>query len=73
MSNTPAKEPAPDKSQKALSDFKGETIKIIADHREVPSGVVRELKRMGLAAGLRHVESGPLVRSSYHAANQIPT
>jgi lipoic acid synthetase len=32
----------------------------------------RELARMGLAAGLRHVESGPLVRSSYHAANQIP-
>ena len=33
----------------------------------------RELARMGLAAGLRHVEAGPLVRSSYHAANQIPT
>ena len=32
-----------------------------------------ELKRLGLAAGFRHVESGPLVRSSYHAANQIPT
>jgi lipoic acid synthetase len=32
-----------------------------------------ELKRIGLAAGFRHVESGPLVRSSYHAANQIPT
>ncbi len=33
----------------------------------------RELTGMGLAAGFRHVESGPLVRSSYHAANQIPT
>ena len=32
-----------------------------------------ELKRIGLALGFRHVESGPLVRSSYHAANQIPT
>jgi lipoic acid synthetase len=31
----------------------------------------RELKRIGLATGFRHVESGPLVRSSYHAANQI--
>ncbi|MGH9463614.1 MAG: lipoyl synthase [Vicinamibacteria bacterium] len=31
-----------------------------------------ELKRIGLATGFRHVESGPLVRSSYHAANQIP-
>ncbi len=33
----------------------------------------RELKDMGVAAGFRHVEAGPLVRSSYHAANQIPT
>jgi lipoic acid synthetase len=32
-----------------------------------------ELKRIGLDAGFRHVESGPLVRSSYHAANQVPT
>jgi lipoic acid synthetase len=29
-----------------------------------------ELKREGEALGLRHVESGPLVRSSYHAADQ---
>jgi lipoic acid synthetase len=32
-----------------------------------------DLKRIGLAVGFRHVESGPLVRSSYHAANQIST
>ena len=32
----------------------------------------QELKRVGLATGFRHVESGPLVRSSYHAANQVP-
>ena len=32
----------------------------------------RELKQIGLAAGFRHVEAGPLVRSSYHAANQVP-
>jgi lipoic acid synthetase len=32
----------------------------------------RELKRVGLTTGFRHVESGPLVRSSYHAANQVP-
>ena len=30
-----------------------------------------ELKRIGLALGFRHVESGPLVRSSYHAADQV--
>ena len=29
-----------------------------------------ELKRLGLALGFRHVESGPLVRSSYHAWEQ---
>lgn len=30
------------------------------------------LKGEALALGFRHVESGPLVRSSYHAANQVP-
>jgi len=29
------------------------------------------LKRKGMEMGFRHVESGPLVRSSYHAADQI--
>ncbi len=31
------------------------------------------LKREGLALGFRHVESGPLVRSSYHADEQAET
>ncbi len=31
-----------------------------------------ELKRLGLELGFRHVESGPLVRSSYHAHEQVP-
>ena len=31
-----------------------------------------DLKRIGLNLGFRHVESGPLVRSSYHAADQVP-
>jgi lipoic acid synthetase len=31
-----------------------------------------EIKRVGLGLGFRHVESGPLVRSSYHAADQVP-
>ncbi len=30
------------------------------------------LRRMGLELGFRHVQSGPLVRSSYHAAEQVP-
>ncbi len=29
------------------------------------------LKEQGLTMGFRHVESGPLVRSSYHAAGQV--
>src|SRR5712692_5992844 len=32
-----------------------------------------DLKREALSMGFRHVESGPLVRSSYHAASQIPS
>lgn len=31
-----------------------------------------EMKQEALKLGFRHVESGPLVRSSYHAASQIP-
>jgi len=31
----------------------------------------RELKGAGMAMGFRHVESGPLVRSSYHAWEQV--
>ena len=31
-----------------------------------------ELKRLALDLGFAHVESGPLVRSSYHAHEQVP-
>jgi lipoic acid synthetase len=31
-----------------------------------------ELRREALALGFRHVEAGPLVRSSYHARDQVP-
>jgi lipoic acid synthetase len=30
-----------------------------------------ELRRLGLEMGYRHVEAGPLVRSSYHAWEQV--
>jgi lipoic acid synthetase len=36
--------------------------------RYVPPAEFAELRRAGLDMGFRHVESGPLVRSSYHAA-----
>ena len=31
-----------------------------------------QMKEEGLALGFKHVESGPLVRSSYHARDQVP-
>ena len=37
--------------------------------RYVPVEEFAEYKRIGLEIGFRHVESGPLVRSSYHAAD----
>ena len=37
--------------------------------RYVPVEEFAELKRLGYDMGFRHVESGPLVRSSYHAAD----
>jgi len=39
--------------------------------RYVPVDEFEELKRLGYEMGFRHVESGPLVRSSYHAADAI--
>ena len=33
----------------------------------------QELRTRGLDLGIPHVESGPLVRSSYHAENQVKT
>jgi lipoyl synthase len=41
--------------------------------RFVPPQEFAELKAFGLSLGFAHVESGPLVRSSYHAADQVPT
>ena len=40
--------------------------------RFVPPEEFAALAERGKAMGLRHVEAGPLVRSSYHAANQVP-
>jgi lipoic acid synthetase len=31
----------------------------------------KEIKEHGMAMGFSHVESGPLVRSSYHAHEQV--
>jgi lipoyl synthase len=39
--------------------------------RYVPAGEFQDLKRAGYEMGFAHVESGPLVRSSYHAADHV--
>ncbi|HEY7942376.1 MAG TPA: hypothetical protein VID25_10545, partial [Candidatus Limnocylindrales bacterium] len=31
-----------------------------------------EMRQEALGMGFKHVESGPLVRSSYHARDQVP-
>jgi len=40
--------------------------------RYVPPAEFDELRRAGEAMGFEHVEAGPLVRSSYHAAESLP-
>jgi lipoic acid synthetase len=54
----------------------GQYLRPSLDHipirRYVPPEEFAELKRIGLEMGFGHVESGPLVRSSYHADEQVP-
>ena len=38
---------------------------------DLPPEEFERLRELGLAMGYRHVESGPLVRSSYHAEEQV--
>jgi lipoic acid synthetase len=53
----------------------GQYLRPSLDHlpvvRYVPPGEFAELKRDALALGFRHVEAGPLVRSSYHAWEHV--
>jgi lipoic acid synthetase len=41
-------------------------------HKYYTPAEFMRLRRIGLEMGFRHVQSGPLVRSSYHAAEQVP-
>ncbi len=54
----------------------GQYLRPSADHlpvaRYVPPAEFAELRTEALALGFRHVESGPLVRSSYHAWTHVP-
>ena len=53
----------------------GQYLRPTPDHlpieRYVPPDEFREYARLGKAMGIPHVQSGPLVRSSYHACDQV--
>lgn len=49
--------------QKMLDEFSGEQIKIVADHREVPSGVIRELTHLGAKVETRQLKVGDFILS----------
>jgi len=54
----------------------GQYLQPTRDHlpveRYVHPDEFRWLKGKGVSMGFRHVESGPLVRSSYHARMEVP-
>lgn len=54
-----------------LGQYLQPTTQHLAVERFVDPGEFRELKLIGEEMGFRHVESGPLVRSSYHAERHV--
>lgn len=56
-------EAAAEVGQKMLDEFSGENIKVIADHRETASGVVRELTRLGVEVEIRQLDVGDFILS----------
>jgi lipoic acid synthetase len=55
-----------------LGQYLRPSVKHIPVVRYVTPEEFAQLKEDGLAMGFKHVESGPLVRSSYHADEQVP-
>lgn len=54
-----------------LGQYLRPTLRHLPVERYYPPAEFGELKRRALELGFRHVESGPLVRSSYHADEQV--
>jgi lipoic acid synthetase len=54
-----------------LGQYLQPTLKHLPVDRWVTPDEFAEWKRVGEAKGIRHVESGPMVRSSYHAEKQV--
>jgi lipoyl synthase len=55
-----------------LGQYLRPSLQHIPIRRYVPPEEFQLLKEAGLRMGFRHVEAGPLVRSSYHADEQVP-
>jgi lipoic acid synthetase len=54
-----------------LGQYLRPTMKHLPVIRHVTPEEFADLKRLGCEMGFRHVESGPLVRSSFHAADAV--
>ena len=54
-----------------LGQYLRPSVKHLPIIRYVPQDEFDDLKRAGYAMGFKHVEAGPLVRSSYHASDAI--
>jgi lipoic acid synthetase len=55
-----------------LGQYLRPTVAHLPVERYVHPDEFDEMKQEALALGFKHVESGPLVRSSYHARDQVP-
>ena len=55
-----------------LGQYLRPTSRHLPVERYVHPDEFEEMKQEGLGLGFKHVESGPLVRSSYHARDQVP-
>ena len=56
-----------------LGQYMRPSVKHLAVERYYTPAEFAELKEIALGLGFQYVESGPLVRSSYHAHEQVPT
>jgi lipoic acid synthetase len=74
----------PDEAEQVMRDLRAHQVDILtlgqylrpsSKHlpiiRYVPQIEFDEFKRLGYQMGFSHVESGPLVRSSYHASDAV--
>lgn len=51
------------KKQRMIEEFAAEKVKIIVDHREIPSGVVHELAQLGVKVEARQLDVGDFILS----------